>query len=347
MRINHTRPSQQPFQTITMNNKSQQNKQNSLSGYCLISVFILLLSCATSAFAAGPDTNPFTSWDNRSNYFERFPAARQHGVRHPQFNPQGHDVVEDQKSIGPGMVKHGPGPVFSWPVTIPTATSTVPTLRDTAITENLFDTFGYPVSDTQFQIIERYNHNRFLEQLFDPEKVMWMATTVGGIQANSAANSTANMASNQNINAIDYVRQPLANFTVEPNNIWQRIRYELFIPMAVLLLLPGAVLAQVRAIVSQGSPVLGPVNPFEGIIRSIVAIFLIPGSYLVINYGIDVANSLTYTIADEYKRIFNSDMYNDAKCSIKRAFPINDPASNRNAIEQSENPKLVQHDVWS
>lgn len=196
-------------------------------------------------------------------------------------------------------------------------------------------------------VIERYNHNRFLEQLYDPEKVMWLATGIGGVQANSAANSLANMSVNQNLNAIDYVRQPIANFTAEPDNVWQRVRYELFIPMAVLLLLPGAVLAQVKAIVAQGMPVLGQTSPFDGIIRSIIAIFLIPGSFLVINYGIDVANSLTYTIADEYHRIFGSDMYRDAKCTIIRAYGINDPGSNKNAIDSSETPQIIQHDVWA
>ncbi|PPD32036.1 MAG: hypothetical protein CTY21_11630, partial [Methylomonas sp.] len=309
---------------------------------------VYLLSSLPAAFAAGPDTNPLTHWDTRYNYFLRFPAAAQHGIR-SRDNPQGgHDVVEEQRSMGPGIVIHEKsGPVYSWPVTIPHAQSMVPTFRDEAIQENLFQTFGYPVSDTQFQVIERYNQNRFLEQLFDPEKAMWMSTSMAGVMANSAGNSTANMGVNQCINAIDYVRQPLGNFTAEEGNVWQRIRYELFIPMAVLLLLPGAALAQVRAIVAQGSGILGDVNPFEGILRSIIAIFLIPGSFLVINYGIDVSNSLTFTIADEYHRMFGSDMYQDAKCAITRALPINTPSSNRNAIDPNEEPPIVNHDVWS
>ncbi len=317
-----------------------------LAAYLMFGVY--LLSALPAAFASGPDSNPLTHWDTRHNYFLRFPAAAQHGVR-TQHNPQGgHDVVEDQRSMGPGVVIHSKsGMVYSWPVTIPTAVSAVPTFRDEAIQENLFQTFGYPVSDTQFQVIERYNHNRFLEQLFDPEKVMWMSTAMAGTMANSAGNSAANMGVNQCVNAIDYVRQPLGNFTAEAGNVWQRIRYELFIPMAVLLLLPGAALAQVRAIVAQGSGILGDVSPFEGLMRSVIAIFLIPGSFLVINYGIDVSNSLTFTIADEYHRMFGSDMYQDAKCAITRALPINTPSSNRNAIEPPIPAAIVNHDVWS
>ncbi|MGH9553227.1 MAG: hypothetical protein ACRD3W_27855, partial [Terriglobales bacterium] len=206
---------------------------------------------------------------------------------------------------------------------------------DTAISKDLFQTFGLPVSDTQFQNIQRYNDNRMLEQMFDPEKMMWLSTSTAGLQATSAANSASNMANNQAESAIDFTKKYLTNFTAEANNRWQVIRDQLFIPMAVLLLLPGAVLAQVKALVSQGSPVLGDANPFEGIIRSIVAIFLIPGTFLVINYGIDVANSITFTIADEYRRIFGTDMYQDAVCAQQRAFPSNTPQSNLNQLPPS------------
>ncbi|MBK9145829.1 MAG: hypothetical protein IPM23_25440 [Candidatus Melainabacteria bacterium] len=325
-------------------------------------LLVLLAAFGQPAFAqpfqfTTPDSNPMTHWDIRKTYFLRNKAAAQHGPISidgrdlSAENPEGHDVIVNKESMGPGMVEHHrSGPVFEWPVSIPEAMSEVPTYRDEAIMENLFQTFGYPVSDTQFQIIERYNHNRFLEQLFDPEKVMWMATTISGVQANSAGNSTANMSVNQNITAIEYVRQPIRNFTAEPDNVWQRIRYELFIPMAVLLLLPGAVLAQARAIVAQGSPaIVGEVNPFEGIIKSIMAIFLIPGSFLVINYGIDVSNSIRHTIAEEYQRIFGGDMYEHAKCAIKRAYPINPPTSNLNAIVESEvpDPNSPGADVWA
>lgn len=317
----------------------------------LVSLFACYLSLLTPVFAQNmthPDSNPQTNWDIRKTYFLRFPAAAQHGPR-VNDNPEGHDVIREKRSEGPGAIVHSTsGPVFSWPVTIPTAVSAVPTRRDEAIMMNLFDTFGYPVSDTQFQVIERYNHNRFLEQLFDPEKIMWLATSIGSIMANSAGNSTANMSVNQNITAIEYNMRPLYNFTIDDGNIWNRLRNELFVPMAILLLLPGAVLAQVQAIVAQGSPaIIGERNPFEGIIRSIVAIFLIPGSYLVVNYGIDVSNSIKFTIATEFQRITNEDMYELAKCSIKRAYPINDPRSNRNAIEHSETPTIITEDYVS
>jgi hypothetical protein len=281
------------------------------------------------------DVNPGYAAFQREMYFQRFPAAREGGPT----EMGGHDKVTDKKSMGPGSINQGKsGNVFAWPILIPTATSPVPTKRDEMINDDMFTTFGYPVSDTQFQVIQRYNQNRMLEQAFDPEKIMWASTATAGMQATSAANSAASASVNQAQSAIDFTKKYLTNFTSEAGNRWQKIRDQLFIPMAILLLLPGAVLAQVKAIVSQGSPVLGDTNPFEGILRSIIAIFLIPATFLVINYGIDVSNSITFTIADEYKRIFGTDMYEDAQCAQQRAFPVNPADRNDNAIIQGENP---------
>ncbi len=134
--------------------------------------------------------------------------------------------------------------------------------------------------------------------------------------------------------AIEYVATYMHNFTVDDTNIWNRIRNEIFVPMGVLLLLPGAVLSQTRAIMAASNPVLGQVNPFDGILRSLVGVFLIPGTYLVCNYGIDLANSVTYTISSEYKRMNKgSDMYKDALCHEIKAMPWRLPQENRNTID--------------
>ncbi len=330
--------------TVSKNNQSM--KANKMI------VLILLVLCTFSALvpsvhaqgaggnAMSPIRNNNSASDIRGPFLKRFKNA-------DEFYKA--DQVVNQESVGPGSVVHSTsGPVQMWPVPIPTAVSAVPTMRDQAITKNMLQTFGYPVSDTQFQLISRMNDNIMTEQLFDPEKAHWMATATAGSASNAAANSMASLAINQALSAIDFCKQFLTNFTAEPNNVWQRIRDQLFVPMAILLLLPGAVLAQVKAIVAQGSPVLvGEVHPFEGLFRSIVAIFLIPGTFLVINYGIDVANSLTYTIANEYFHIFGTDMYEDAKCAIIRAFPMNKPEWNRNSFNHKETPRYEGIGVWA
>jgi hypothetical protein len=248
-----------------------------------------------------------------------------------EVHPEGHDVVVDRKSQGPGEITLND--VYKWPVVIPTATSPLPTLRDEGIGDHLLKTWGYPVSDTQYQMIHRYNQNIMLAEMFDPERVMWTLGAMGNMQMQNTADSAANLERNQAASAIDFTASYLYNFTVEQGNRWNRIRDQLFIPMAILILLPGAVLAQVKAIVAAGTPVIQDVSsPFEGILRSIVAIFLIPATYLVINYGIDVANSITYTIQSEYRRIFGSDMYKDALCLHVRAFPIRMAHENDNGI---------------
>src|SRR4029453_1010299 len=108
------------------------------------------------------------------------------------------------------------------------------------------------------------------------------------------------------------------------------VRKGLLVSMALLLLLPGAMLSQVRAIVAQGTSVLGQVDPFDGILRSIVAIFLIPATYLVVSYGIDVSNAIARAINDGYSQVFNGSMYEDAQCAMRRALPIR--KKNKNGI---------------
>lgn len=150
------------------------------------------------------------------------------------------------------------------------------------------------------------------------------------------ADNLAGMEREQAATAIDFVRSYLENFTTNGGNKWNRLRDNLFVPMALLLLLPGAVLAQVKSIVSQGFSVLGEVNPWEGILRAVVGIFLIPATYLIMNYGIDVANSFTKTIADQYQSIFHSDMYEDAFSGHVRAFPVRLPEENFTVIPNIE-----------
>src|SRR4030095_146601 len=69
----------------------------------------------------------------------------------------------------------------------------------------------------------------------------------------------------------------------------QRMYKEVFLPMALLFLLPGAVFTQLKGLVGQS--MLGggedSVNPFTGIIRAIIAIFLIPSTQLIVSSCID------------------------------------------------------------
>ncbi len=71
-----------------------------------------------------------------------------------------------------------------------------------------------------------------------------------------------------------------------------------FIPFAILLLLPGAVMTQVKAQVTASFNLKADdaTSPFEGILRAMVAVFLIPATQLIVSYSIDVGNSLANAV---------------------------------------------------
>ena len=196
------------------------------------------------------------------------------------------------------------------------AVDTPAAARDMELFENVLTTFGYPVSDTQFQIIQRENFQRLLELLYDPERNTWMMTNTAQIAGASASNSLASASENAWNTCLDYIMDgadgtgvlinvanersatPIANPNVlykqvsEAIYMVQRMYREVFVPMAILFLLPGAVVTQVKATVRQGFNIEQTPNPFEGILRSIIAVFLIPATQVIVSYSIDVGNSM-------------------------------------------------------
>lgn len=143
-------------------------------------------------------------------------------------------------------------------------------------------------------------------------------------QKESVTSDNAAQGAEQNLNASwDTVALPLINIANEdawqptdPENPWKsyaqaawmagQMYKQVYIPMAILLLLPGAVLTQVKIIAKVGvlpadmanAPDQDMQSPFTGIIRSMIAVFLIPATQLFVSYTIDVGNSLTYEIVN-------------------------------------------------
>jgi hypothetical protein len=215
------------------------------------------------------------------------------------------------------------------------------TMRDNELFDNTLTTFGLPISDTQYQLINRENNQRFLELLFDPERVLWLATNTSQMQGACAANSIGasaeaayGTAANNIINGpggggggggggaaggapvgalINIANEnsgvPTAsdnpNKTI-PQAVWmvQKMYREVFVPLAILFLLPGAVISQVKMQIAQGMGQSGaiknddPPSPFDGILRSVVAVFLIPATQLIVSYSIDTGNSMAYSVKD-------------------------------------------------
>ncbi len=85
------------------------------------------------------------------------------------------------------------------------------------------------------------------------------------------------------------------------NALWmiQEMLKHVYIPMALLFLLPGAIVTQVKSYVSYSVTKTqddDTVSPFVGILRSVIALFLIPATQLIVSYSIDIGNSMTYEV---------------------------------------------------
>lgn len=89
---------------------------------------------------------------------------------------------------------------------------------------------------------------------------------------------------------------------VHENAVWMVMQMykKVYLNIALLLLLPGAVLTQVKGMVSSG--ILHSQNdedaqtPFVGILRGMVALFLIPCTQLIVSYSADIGNSMNYEV---------------------------------------------------
>ena len=187
---------------------------------------------------------------------------------------------------------------------------------DQAQFEYELTTFGVgPISDTQFQMLDRENNQRFLELFFDPERWLWTARAAGIMQQQQAATNIANTADHQFDTATGEIQEYLINVANEeaaipasghePKKLRQQAVYmvqqmyhKVFVPMALLFLLPGAVITQMKGMVQFGvlksEEGTETSSPFQGIIKSVVAIFLIPATQLMVSYMIDVGNSMAY-----------------------------------------------------
>lgn len=194
--------------------------------------------------------------------------------------------------------------------------------KDNELFKNQLTTNGMPLSDTQFQVIQRENHQRMLELLYDPEKIMWMTKATAQMGGASAANSMAGTAEQSFGTALDRIinadgNNCLINVANEASGagypgmvvdktipeavgMVQRMYRQVFIPMAILFLLPGAVASQVKGQIGRGFNLnyAESMNPFEGILRSIVAVFLIPATQVIVSWSIDTGNSMAMSVRD-------------------------------------------------
>lgn len=181
---------------------------------------------------------------------------------------------------------------------------------------------GTPISNAEFATLVAAQHEAIAELVNDPLKRMHQAQTEASAKQADAANNAAECAEGSGDTAFLNITHYLLNvanenaavptdsrnpFKTHAQAVWmvQQMYKKCYIPMAILLLLPGAVLTQVKSLVSYGF--LGTrdddtTTPFAGIMRAMIAIFLIPATQLAVSYIIDTGNSITYCVTEELNK---------------------------------------------
>jgi len=160
-----------------------------------------------------------------------------------------------------------------------------------------------------------------------------------GMAAQSIFTASQNALQQSLINvANEAASQPIsgdAQTKTLPQAIWmvQQLYKKLFIPMAVLLILPGTIITQAKSAFlgtfnHDAIPPQDMLSPFAGILRAIIAVFMIPASQLIISYSIDLGNSMTY----EVQNIIN----NQSIASWSQQQTSGTPATSQQQEQQQE-----------
>lgn len=98
---------------------------------------------------------------------------------------------------------------------------------------------------------------------------------------------------NENAGSPCSSRQPFKTYA---NVVYmvQKMYHHTYLPLAILFLLPGVLLTQMKSLVGFGivnTRDEDTVSPFVGIFRAVIAVFLIPVTQLALSYMIDIGNS--------------------------------------------------------
>jgi hypothetical protein len=181
---------------------------------------------------------------------------------------------------------------------------------------------GTVVSAWEYATIRAMATQQLAEEINDPVENVYRARAEATARQADAANNAAESSEGDYDASFDQMTQYLINVANEGSGtptssrkpfkdysdaIWmvQQMYKQVYVPMAILLLLPGAILTQVKSVVSAGmigSRDEDTQSPFTGIMRAMIAIFLIPATQLVVSYIIDTGNSVTDAVTQELER---------------------------------------------
>ncbi|MBX9937744.1 MAG: hypothetical protein K2Y32_00750 [Candidatus Obscuribacterales bacterium] len=283
---------------------------------------------------AGPDTpTGQDSYANRERYLERNRWAQKDWERDRasmQKRPGTENYIEAEPITAPMRQFMTTGtPVDSsgrnWLLHMEeTAGTTQISPKNLGDLQDVYATPGFPITDTSAGILLNQALTRGLERSLDPERLHWNVAGAAGLATAGASNSSAYGGENSLNTLFERIVEAdgsgalinVANeasgtggnvgalFRTIPDAVGMVMQMykHVYIPMAILFLLPGAVISQVKGIAARGlgSVVNAPeaMNPFDGIMRAIVAVFLIPGTQVIVSWSIDVGNSMAYSMRD-------------------------------------------------
>lgn len=175
--------------------------------------------------------------------------------------------------------------------------------------------YGIPITDSADYINKMTLNAKLVDELTSPSRWMKVSEAWQQAQQQDMANSMGQAGEVAFAGDIADISGDLANIANERGArpakarsktrtieevIWmvQQCYKRIYMPMAILLLLPGALLTQMRGMVSFGFRLNAEVrSPFEGILRAMIAVFLIPATQLIVSYSIDVGNSMTHVVS--------------------------------------------------
>jgi len=181
-------------------------------------------------------------------------------------------------------------------------------------------TMGIRATDTSNQIMLLNIATKFADEALAPSRWYQPAQAMQQAIFQQASEASADAAESAFDASLSEAKTALTNVANEnaaqpgspdavtktlPQVIWmvQQMYKQVYIPIAVLLLLPGALLTQMKSMVSFGllnqsedSEVNSP-SPFSGILRALIAIFLIPATQVIVSWSIDIGNSMTYEVS--------------------------------------------------
>ncbi|HEY9784635.1 MAG TPA: hypothetical protein V6D17_04470 [Candidatus Obscuribacterales bacterium] len=175
---------------------------------------------------------------------------------------------------------------------------------------------GLRISDTAYQINALAAGAKFADQVMSPSRWIRPAQAANQAQIQGASHATADAAEQAFSMCLECLDVSLINIANEASGkpccgqplvkeisqaVWmvQNMFKHVYLPMAALLLLPGAVLTQVNSIIAHGSLIRNSedaMSPLSGILRSVMATFLIFSTPVIVSYSIDVGNSMTYEV---------------------------------------------------